>query len=64
MTKLYTEVEKIKIPGTFLVDQWLRLHIPRARVRSLVRELDPTSRNEDLAWLNEKLVVKNFSGNK
>ena len=52
MTKLYTEVEKIKIPGTFLVVQWLRLRIPRARVRSLVRELDPTSRNEDLARLN------------
>ena len=37
-----------ELNGTSLVVQWLRLHAPNARVQSLVRELDPVRRNQDL----------------
>ena len=40
-------VKNWHMPGTSLMVQWLRLHVPNAGawVRSLVRELDPTCRN-------------------
>jgi len=49
----------IIIIGTFLVAQWLRIPAPNAGspVCSLVRELDSTCYNKELAQPNKEIII-------